>query len=77
LIAKSGLKLIREAAMINPDELDPPRKAFKLRDLEPMSVGELKEYITSLQTEIERAKSMITKKETHKSGIEAIFGASN
>jgi uncharacterized small protein (DUF1192 family) len=61
--------------MINPDELEPARPVLKPLDLQQMSVGELKEYIEALEAEIKRATDMIAKKETHKSGIETLFGA--
>jgi uncharacterized small protein (DUF1192 family) len=60
--------------MINPDDLDPPRPKAKLRDLQPMSIQELEEYIASMGEEIARADDMIAKKKAHKSGIEALFG---
>ena len=60
--------------MINPDDLDPPRPKTKLRDLQPMSIEELEEYIASMVEEIARADEMIAKKKAHKSGIEALFG---
>jgi uncharacterized small protein (DUF1192 family) len=60
--------------MLNPDDLDPPRPTLKPLDMQPMSVGELKDYIASLEAEIARAENMITKKEAHKSGIEGLFG---
>jgi uncharacterized small protein (DUF1192 family) len=60
--------------MVNLDEFDPPRPALKPLDLQQMSVGDLKEYIESLQAEIKRAHDMIAKKEAHKSGIESLFG---
>jgi len=60
--------------MINPDELEPQRKALKPLDLQQMSIGELKDYIVSLESEIARAETAIAKKESHKSGIEALFG---
>lgn len=60
--------------MINPDELEPPRPAAKKRDLQIMSVGELEEYIATLEEEIARADAMIAKKQAHKQGIEALFG---
>lgn len=60
--------------MINPDDLDPPRQKAKLRDLQPMSIQELEEYIASLEQEIARADAMIAQKHAHKSGIEALFG---
>lgn len=59
--------------MINPDDLDPQPKT-KLRDLQPMSVRELEEYIAALEQEIRRADEMIAKKQAHKNGIEALFG---
>ncbi|MDR3423819.1 MAG: DUF1192 domain-containing protein [Alphaproteobacteria bacterium] len=60
--------------MINPDDLDPPRPKAKLRDLQPMSVQELQEYIVDLEQEIARADAMIAQKQAHKSGVEALFG---
>lgn len=60
--------------MINPDELEPQRATAKPRDLGPMSVGELKEYIAALEGEITRAEAAIAKKEAHRSGIDALFG---
>jgi uncharacterized small protein (DUF1192 family) len=61
--------------MINPDDLDPPRPTLKPLDFQPMSVGELKDYIAALEAEIKRAREAIGKKEAHKSGIESLFGA--
>ena len=60
--------------MINPDELEPQRTAAKLRDLSPMSIGELQDYIASLESEIARAEAAIAKKEAHRSGVDALFG---
>ena len=60
--------------MINPDDLDPQRPKNKLRDLQPMSIEELEEYIAAMEDEIARADAMIAQKQAHKSGIEALFG---
>jgi uncharacterized small protein (DUF1192 family) len=60
--------------MSSPDELEPRVTPIKPMDLQPMSVGELKSYISKLEGEIERAKAAIAKKEAHKYGIEALFG---
>jgi uncharacterized small protein (DUF1192 family) len=62
--------------MINPDEIDPPSISAKPkpRDLQPMSVRELEDYIASLEEEIARADAAIAKKQAHKSGVEALFG---
>ena len=62
--------------MINPDDLDPPRPVLKPLDLQPMSVHELRDYIASLEAEIERAQNAIAKKEAHKSGIDSLFKSS-
>ena len=62
--------------MINPDELEPSPQKAKLRDLQPMSVQELENYIAALEQEIARADAMIAKKQAHKNGIEALFGKS-
>jgi|GEM_PF-1166162 len=59
--------------MINPDELEPARPVLKPLDMQQMSIGELKDYILSLENEISRARDMISKKEAHKSGIEELF----
>ncbi|MDE2028975.1 MAG: DUF1192 domain-containing protein [Alphaproteobacteria bacterium] len=60
--------------MINPDELEPSKPAAKPRDLQPMSVEELNEYIAMLEAEIARAEAAIAQKNAHKQGIEALFG---
>jgi uncharacterized small protein (DUF1192 family) len=62
--------------MINPDELEPQRAPAKLRDLGPLSVGELKDYIAALEEEIARAEAAIAKKEAHRGGLDALFGGS-
>ena len=43
------------------------------RDLDPMSIEELHDYISEMKEEIERVLGEITKKETHRSGVEALF----
>ena len=59
--------------MINPDDLEPPKPLAKVVDLQPMSVGELKAYIQSLEAEIARAESAIAAKEKHRSGLDGLF----
>jgi len=60
--------------MINPDELEAIRTNAKPRDLQPLSVQELENYIAALEQEILRADAMIAKKQAHKSGIDTLFG---
>lgn len=43
------------------------------RNLDPMSIEELHEYIAEMQEEIERVRAEIAKKEDHRSGVEALF----
>ncbi len=59
--------------MINPDELEPPRPVLKPLDMQQMSIGELQDYIASMESEIARARAMISKKESHKNEIEGLF----
>ena len=61
--------------MMNPDETEPMRQSVKPLDLQAMSVTELKDYILSLEAEIDRAEAMIAQKQSHRSGIDALFGA--
>ncbi len=44
------------------DELEPRNKQAQLKNLEPMSLEELKDYIVDLKSEIERAEGEIEKK---------------
>jgi uncharacterized small protein (DUF1192 family) len=60
-------------AMINPDELDPPRPTAQAKNLESMSIQDLKNYILSLEKEIERAQAMIDSKQSHRSGADSLF----
>lgn len=60
--------------MVNADEFEPQKKAAKPRDLGPMSVGDLRDYIVALEEEIARAEAAIAMKEAHRSGIDALFG---
>jgi uncharacterized small protein (DUF1192 family) len=63
---------IGEAAMDEEDFL--PRTAKPApRDLEPMSIEALHDYIAELEAEIERVRDDIAKKEKHRSGAEAFF----
>ena len=43
------------------------------RDLYPVSIEELYEYIAEMREEIERVRAEIARKEAHRAGIESIF----
>jgi uncharacterized small protein (DUF1192 family) len=51
-----------------PQHRKPPPK-----DLAPLSVAELGEYITSLEAEIARARAAIAAKESHRAGADSLF----
>ena len=58
---------------MDADELDPIKKKPVKKDLTRMSVGDLKEYIADLKTEIARAEAAITTKEKARSGADSFF----
>ena len=60
--------------MINDGDIDPTLPRAKMRDLQTMSVQELKQYSEDLAQEIARAEAMIQQKQAHKIGLEALFG---
>ena len=57
------------------DDLPTPRPAARLvpRNLEPMAVAELQEYIAELRTEIARAEAEILRKGRSRDAAEAFF----
>ena len=58
---------------MDADDLEPRKKAQALKNLDPMSIEELKDYITELQGEIVRAQEAISRKQAVKMGAEAFF----
>jgi uncharacterized small protein (DUF1192 family) len=63
---------LREQAM-DMDELEPRRKPAQQKLLDPLSVGELEEYIADLEAEIARARAAIKAKQAHRAGIDGLF----
>lgn len=59
--------------MLDVDDIDPVRRTLKPRDLEPMSLEALSEYIISLESEIDRARQMITRKQSQQSLAQSLF----
>jgi len=51
----------------------PQNMPKKKRDLDPMSVDELKEYISEIEEEIERVNREITKKRSHRADVDSLF----
>ena len=51
----------------------PQNMPKKKRDLDPMSVEELREYISEMEEEIERVNGEITKKQSHRANVDSLF----
>jgi uncharacterized small protein (DUF1192 family) len=58
---------------MDPEEMEPTKPKPALRDLEPLSVTELKLYILELEGEIVRARAAILAKQSIRAGAEALF----
>lgn len=55
------------------DDLEPLKKKSQPRNLDPMSVEELREYITVLKVEIARVEEKIKAKQSHASAAASFF----
>ena len=55
------------------DETEPAGNKIKFIDLEDMSIEALDDYITQLNSEIERVKSEISSKKIARIGAEKVF----
>lgn len=55
------------------EDIDPKTKKPKLRNLDPLGVEELQNYIAELQEEIARVEADIAKKKKHLSAAESLF----
>jgi uncharacterized small protein (DUF1192 family) len=53
--------------------LEPRKPVAKLRDLEPLSVAELENYIEELKTEIRRVEAKMAAKRSHLGAAAALF----
>jgi uncharacterized small protein (DUF1192 family) len=60
--------------MAEPIDDDLPKTVRpKPKNLDPLSISDLEEYIEELNGEIARAKTAIEARRAHRSGIEALF----
>ena len=55
------------------DDLEPLKKKSQPRNLDPMAVEELREYITVLKAEIARVEEKIKAKQSHASAAASFF----
>jgi uncharacterized small protein (DUF1192 family) len=55
------------------DDLEPRTKKPQPKNLDPMSVEELRDYIAGLQAEIARAEEKIKAKQAHAAAAQTFF----
>lgn len=55
------------------DDLEPRKVKPKPKDLQPLSIAELNDYIAELEAEIARARAAIAAKQQDRSGAEGLF----
>lgn len=58
------------------DDLEPRKVKPQLRNLDPLSVEELLEYIAEMKTEIARVEAKIASKKAHLSAAAGLFKTS-
>ena len=58
---------------MDEEEALPRTRAPQKIDLDPLSIEEMGDYIGELETEIERVRGEIAKKQRHRSDVEGIF----
>lgn len=58
---------------MDEEDLEPRRKKPQLRDLAPLAIAELEEYIGELENEILRVKNEIAAKRKQRGGAESLF----
>lgn len=55
------------------DEELPAKKKPQVRNLEPLSLDELRGYIAEMREEIERVEAEIKRKDAHKNAADSFF----
>ncbi len=55
------------------DDLDPRKKPIKAKNLEPLSIEELADYVESLKAETVRAEAEISKKKAYATAAASFF----
>jgi uncharacterized small protein (DUF1192 family) len=61
------------AMAIDEEEFAARAKPPRLRNLDPMSVEDLAEYIADLEAEIERVRAAMESKKNYLQGVETLF----
>ncbi|MEE8332565.1 MAG: DUF1192 domain-containing protein [Alphaproteobacteria bacterium] len=58
---------------MDEEDLEPQRATAKVRNLDPMSIEQLHEYIAEMEAEIGRVRTEIAGKTTHLGAAELLF----
>ena len=58
---------------MDPEDLEPRKKAVQPRNLDVLSIDELNGYIAELEGEIDRVRAKIAAKEAHRAGAATLF----
>ena len=58
---------------MDTDDLEPRPQPAQKKDLDPMSIEEMEEYILELKAEIARVEQNIEIKKRHREGVEGLF----
>jgi uncharacterized small protein (DUF1192 family) len=66
----------KEGRNMDTDDLEPRKAKPKLKNLDPMSVEDLAEYIEALKVEIRRVEENMQKKKAHLSAAAGLFKTS-
>ncbi|MEA2754007.1 MAG: hypothetical protein QOJ54_296 [Aliidongia sp.] len=59
--------------MAREDDDAPQHRKLPPKDLTPLSVVELNDYIAALEAEATRARAAIAAKQSHRSGADSLF----
>jgi uncharacterized small protein (DUF1192 family) len=73
LAGNLGRRRGKELQMAMDDDDAPKPKSFQPRNLEPLSIAELNDYIGELETEIGRARQAIAAKTNQRGAADSIF----
>jgi len=62
-----------EETAMEPEDLEPRKKAVAPRELDSLSIEELNAYIDDLEGEIDRVKAKIQAKQAHLADVASLF----
>jgi uncharacterized small protein (DUF1192 family) len=73
IAGRAIMRTNNEGRRMDTDDLEPRKAKPKPKNLDPMSVEELAEYIEELKAEIRRVEENMVKKKAHLSAAAGLF----